>query len=120
MQYPSLRDYQNAIINQNNFNIPFFQGESLEIFLNPRGYPFMFTGGFGAIFKFRDKDKREYAFKVFTRDVPDRGERYQALNDALQSAQLSFMADFHYVPEGLRMKGEPYPAVVMEWAGGFS
>jgi len=84
MQYPSLRDYQNAIVNQSNFNIPFFQSESLEIFLNPRGYPFMFVGGFGAIFKFRDKNKREYALKVFTRDVPDRAERYQALHKTLQ------------------------------------
>jgi len=24
MQYPSLRDYQNAIVNQNNFHIPLF------------------------------------------------------------------------------------------------
>ncbi len=49
MQYPSLRDCQNAIVNQNNFNIPFFQSESLEIFLNPRGYPFMFVGGCGSL-----------------------------------------------------------------------
>ncbi|MDM8541732.1 DUF1566 domain-containing protein [Desulfococcaceae bacterium HSG9] len=118
MQYPSLRDYQNAIVNQNNFNIPFFQSESLEIFLNPRGYPFMFVGGFGAIFKFRDKNKREYAFKVFTRDVKDRAERYEALHKTLQITQFPFMADFHYVHEGFRVKGTPYPVVVMEWGRG--
>ncbi|MDM8544703.1 SUMF1/EgtB/PvdO family nonheme iron enzyme [Desulfococcaceae bacterium HSG9] len=118
MQYPSLRDYQNAIVNQNNFNIPFFQSESLEIFLNPRGYPFMFVGGFGAIFKFRDKNKREYAFKVFTRDVKDRAKRYEALHKTLQITQFPFMADFHYVHEGFTVKGVPYPVVVMEWGRG--
>ncbi|MDM8541729.1 SUMF1/EgtB/PvdO family nonheme iron enzyme [Desulfococcaceae bacterium HSG9] len=118
MQYPSLRDYQNAIVNQNNFNIPFFQSESLEIFLNPRGYPFMFVGGFGAIFKFRDKNKREYAFKVFTRDVKNRAERYEALHKTLQITQFPFMADFHYVHEGFKVKGTPYPVVVMEWGRG--
>ncbi|MDM8541733.1 SUMF1/EgtB/PvdO family nonheme iron enzyme [Desulfococcaceae bacterium HSG9] len=118
MQYPSLRDYQNTIVNQNNFNIPFFQSESLEIFLNPRGYPFMFVGGFGAIFKFRDKNKREYAFKVFTRDVKDRAERYEALHKTLQITKFPFMADFNYVHEGFKVKGEPYPVVVMEWGRG--
>jgi len=118
MQYPSLRDYQNAIINQKKFNIPFFQSESLEIFLNPRGYPFMFVGGFGAIFKFRDKNKREYAFKVFTRDVKDRAERYKALHKTLQITQFPFMADFHYVHDGFTVKGTPYPVVVMEWGRG--
>jgi len=118
MQYPSLRDYQNAIVNQKNFNIPFFQSESLEIFLNPRGYPFMFVGGFGAIFKFRDKNKREYAFKVFTRDVKDRAERYEALHKTLQITKFPFMADFHYVHEGFTVKGTPYPVVVMEWGRG--
>ena len=119
MQYPSLRDYQNAIINRNNFHIPFFQSESLEIFLNPRGYPFMYVGGFGAIFKFRDKNKREYAFKVFTRDVKDRGRRYEALHKTLQITQFPFMADFHYVHDGLTVKGAAWPAVVMEWGRGF-
>ena len=118
MQYPSLRDYQNAIVNQKNFNIPFFQSESLEIFLNPRGYPFMFVGGFGAIFKFRDKNKREYAFKVFTRDVKGRAWRYEALHKTLQITQFPFMFDFHYVHEGFKMKGVPYPVVVMEWGRG--
>jgi len=78
----------------------------------------MSVGGFGAIFKFRDKNRREYAFKVFTRDVKGRAWRYEALHKTLQITQFPFMFDFHYVHEGFKMKGAPYPVVMMEWGHG--
>ncbi|MCP4111458.1 MAG: hypothetical protein GY749_39010 [Desulfobacteraceae bacterium] len=107
-----------AVRDKNNINIPYFKSESMQMFLNRRGQPYMSVGGFGAVFRFKDKNETQYAFKVFTRDAPGRSERYQALHDTLQITRFPFMVDFQYVADGLKMGTKSYPVVVMEWGKG--
>lgn len=118
MKYPDLRTYVAAIADTGNINIPFFQSNSMQIFLNRRGKPYMSVGGFGAVFKFKDKNDNQYALKVFTRDAAGRAERYQALHDTLQITKFPFMVDFQYVHDGLTVGSNKFPVVVMEWGGG--
>ncbi|MEM7180674.1 MAG: hypothetical protein AAF518_07165 [Spirochaetota bacterium] len=120
MKYPSLREYKAAIQNVNNINIPFFKRGSIQILLNRRGQPSMSVGGFGAVFQFKDSNGNRYALKVFTRDVAQRKERYQALHDTLQITKFPFMLDFHYLQDGLQIGTNSYPVVVMEWGRGVS
>ncbi len=105
MKFPSLREYKAAISNTENINIPFFKSNTIKIFLNKRGSPYMSVGGFGAVFQFKDKNDNQYALKVFTRDAKGRAVRYKALHDTLQITKFPFMVDFHYVEKGIIVKG---------------
>ena len=107
-----------AIADTANINIPFFKSKSMQIYLNRRGQPYMSVGGFGAVFRFKDAHNLQYALKVFTRDVPGRGERYKILHDTLAITKFSFMVDFQYVADRVRVGSENYPAVIMEWGDG--
>ncbi len=118
MKYPPLRAYIAAIKAKGNIKIPFFKSKSMQIFLNRRGAPYMSVGGFGAVFRYKDKNDNQYALKVFTRDAPGRAERYQMLHDTLQITKFPFMVDFQYVQEGIKVGNSHYPVVAMEWGKG--
>ncbi len=118
MKYPPLRAYIAAIKDKGNIKIPFFKSKSMQIFLNRRGAPYMSVGGFGAVFRYKDKNDNQYGLKVFTRDAPGRAERYQILHDTLQITKFPFMVDFQYVQEGIKVGNSYYPVVAMEWGRG--
>lgn len=118
MKYPNLRAYMAAIADIKNINIPFFQSSSMQIYLNRRGVPYMSVGGFGAVFRFKDKQGRQYGLKCFTREVDGRAARYRALHDTLQITKFHFMVDFQYVEDGLKVGNNVFPVVVMEWGTG--
>lgn len=118
MEYPNLRAYMAAIADIDNLNIPFFKSSSMQMYLNRRGVPYMSVGGFGAVFRFKDKQGRQYGLKCFTREVPGRAERYKALHDTLQITKFNFMVDFQYVEDGVKVGENVYPVVVMEWGRG--
>ncbi len=118
MDFPPLRAYLAAIKDKKNIKIPFFQSKSMQIFLNRRGVPYMSVGGFGAVFRYKDKNDTQYALKVFTRDAPGRAARYKALHDTLGITKFPFMVDFQYVQEGVKVGNSHYPVVVMEWGKG--
>lgn len=118
MQFPNLRTYMAAVSDLKNINIPFFQSKSMQIYLNRRGVPYMSVGGFGVVFRFKDKQDNQFALKCFTSSAPGRAERYKALHDTLQITRFPFMVDFQYVDDGIRVGNESYPVVVMEWGRG--
>ncbi len=118
MEYPPLRAYMASMMDAANLQIPFFQSQTMKIFLNRRGAPFMSVGGFGAVFRFKDAHDRQFALKVFTRDVPGRAERYRLLHDTLAITKFPFLVDFQYVEDGIKVGKSHYPAVVMEWGRG--
>lgn len=118
MKYPALRAYKAAITDTNNINIPFFKSTTVKIFMNKRGQPFMSVGGFGAVFRLKDKNDNQYALKVFTRDIEGRAQRYTALHDTLKITRFPFMVDFHYVSDGLKVGNKFFPVVVMQWGSG--
>jgi len=107
-----------TIANLDNINIPFFKSKSMQIYLNRRGVPYMSVGGFGAVFRFKDKNNHQYALKVFTSHVKGRDKRYSALHKTLQITKFPFMVDFQYVENGLNVGKKTFPVVVMEWGQG--
>src|SRR5262249_46521865 len=59
-----------------------------------------------------------WAVKCFTREVHGLAPRYQAISDHLWQARRSFMVDFRYLEEGIRIGGQWYPVVKMRWVEG--
>jgi hypothetical protein len=109
-----------TISNLENINIPFFKSKSMQIYLNRRGVPYMSVGGFGAVFRFKDKNNHQFALKCFTSHIKGRDERYKALHDTLQITKFPFMVDFQYVENGINVGKKTFPVVVMEWGQGIT
>ena len=56
--------------------------------------------------------------KFFKHEVRDLRERYAAISQCLDQAQLGFMVDFRYLDQGVRISGVWYPIVKMRWIEG--
>jgi hypothetical protein len=84
--------------------------------------PAWLQGGAGVVFHATDGD-RDYAFKLFSKQVPRRRERYNLIHDHLERAGSAVFVDFQFADEGLCATPEGgsarwYPAVRMEWCSG--
>jgi DNA-binding NarL/FixJ family response regulator len=61
----------------------------------------------------------EYAVKVFYMPQPDRQTRYQLINNYLKSIRMPRgLVSFAYDDQGISVKGQVYPTLVMDWADG--
>jgi hypothetical protein len=87
--------------------------------LNKLGVPILYSGNFAAVFQVLGPSPRQrWAVKCFTRDVPGLQQRYQAISAHLHQADLSFMVDFHYLEQGIRIGNQWYPVLKMDWVEG--
>ncbi len=86
-----------------------------EVRKNKLGFPLGFTGGFASVYRI-EKGGRQWAVRCFTSPLPpDAAERYAAISAHLQSAGLAYTVPFSYDPHGIRVEGNLYPTVKMEW-----
>jgi hypothetical protein len=85
---------------------------------NVLGLPQPITGAFAAVFPVATETGGRYALKCFLADVPDQRARYEAISDILDGADHDAFVGFGYQPEGVRVGGEAYPLLKMEWAVG--
>ena len=65
-------------------------------------------------------DGRMWAVKCFTRPVAGLGERYAKIDEHLREARLPFAVGFRFLPEGIRVRGQWFPILKMEWVEGFT
>ncbi len=63
--------------------------------------------------------RHRWAIKCFTREVPGLQDRYTAIGKHLVRAKLPFTVEFEYLPRGIRIRGQFYPVLKMEWVDGF-
>lgn len=61
---------------------------------------------------------RRWAVRCFLRNVPDQQQRYAAISGHLRSARLPSTVGFEYLREGIRIKGDWFPILKMEWVDG--
>jgi len=117
MPWPSSTDYNEAIQNpQHCFGDPELrQGQTA---LNAMGIPWPRSGNNADVYKVVAPNAKPWAVKCFTREVHGLRERYQAISDHLQQADLPFMVRFQYLEEGIRIRGQWYPVVKMRWVEG--
>jgi HEAT repeat protein len=117
MAWPTPNDYHAAIQNPTHcFCDPeLCYGEAAA---DEFGLPLLWAGSFAAVFQVRCPLDRVWAVKCFTRPVPDRRERYQAISQHLQGQRSPFMVEFRYLEEGIRVHGHWYPIVKMRWVEG--
>lgn len=115
MAWPSHADYWSALQNPTNC----FVNAQLKagIIVNDRlGRPFLVSGNFATVGRL--KGVREFAVRCFTRPVSDQFQRYKAISQYVQGMSLPFLVHFEYLEQGIRVSGQLYPIVQMEWVEG--
>ena len=81
------------------------------------GMPVVSSGNFAAVYRITC-DNRDYAVRCFTRAVHDQEERYTQLDTFLKDTLPQSFVEFEYLERGIRVVGDWYPVVKMEWVDG--
>jgi hypothetical protein len=116
MSWPTPQDFVEAIQN------PQYAFADIELAsgvpeVNPLGLPKVISGQFACVFKVVSSG-RVWAVRCFVRDFQDNKQRYEALSKALSGAALDFTVPFHFLEKGMRIRGNWYPVIKMEWLQG--
>ena len=83
--------------------------------------PLVWSGGFARVFRVEcPQTGNTWALKCFVKESGDRQRRYREIAAHLRQAQLPFTVDFAYLEQGLRIRGEWFPAVKMQWIEGLT
>src|SRR5262249_19498749 len=117
MGWPLSQDYNEAIQSPaRNFTDPDLRrGEAA---VNALGLPMPRSGNFADVYQVRCPDGSRWAVKCFTREVPGLHQRYAATSAHLRRARLLFTVDFTYLDQGIRVGGQWFPVLKMQWVEG--
>lgn len=116
--WPSLQDYNEAIQNPTTC----FSDTDLmsgEIELNQIGLPKVATGAFASVYRVKCPNG-DFALRCFNSQIKDREERYRRTSRFICSDDLTYTVPLHYLEKGIRVQGQWFPALKMEWVEGQS
>lgn len=118
MSWPTPQDYREAIQNpQLCFQNPELQAGLPE--LDKLGLPRPISGGFASVYKIKCGET-DWAVRCFTNNVKDQKVRYDAVSSHLSSVNLPYIVPFEYLAEGIKINGNWFPVVKMQWVEGES
>jgi hypothetical protein len=118
MSWPLSQDYNEAIQDPNN-SFSDAELKTGEAVANALGIPMPRSGNFADVYEVRCPSGSRWAVKCFTRQVSGLSERYSEIGKYLRLANLPFMVDFKYLEQGIRVRGQWYPILKMQWVEGF-
>lgn len=116
MSWPTPQDYNEAIQNP---RLAFADSElqTGRPDLTPLGLPRPISGGFASVYRLQCV-KNSWAVRCFLRDFDDQQRRYSAISDQLAQASLPYTVGFTFLRQGIRIRGQWYPILKMEWVQG--
>ena len=118
---PTIEEYKDS------FRTPseYFQTLTLEAIPSKfdTNEPYFVAGGFACVFKVRDEQNKEWAFKCFLQDDPHRNERLRILSDFLQNRTENYFLNTHFYTDELwvcsQLAGDgEYATLAMPWIEG--
>lgn len=116
VSWPSPGDYSAAVQNPHHcFTDPVLARGTVTT--NRLGLPVGASGNFAVVYQVQN-GARGFAVRCFIRPVTDHQQRYAALSQHLRGFSLQTLVDFAYLPQGIRVGGQWYPIVRMEWIRG--
>jgi hypothetical protein len=114
--WPDLTDYHEALQQpRRSFSDAALQEAAIE--QDRFGMPKPATGGNAVVYKATHR-KDVWAVRCFLRPITDHAERYAAISAHLGKAKLPYATRFHYLKDGIRVRGNAFPLVKMEWVQG--
>ncbi len=118
MSWPLSQDYNEVIQDPRN-SFGDAELKTGEAVTNPLGIPLPRSGNFADVYEVRCPSGSRWAVKCFTREVAGLRERYNEISKYLRQSNLPFMVDFQYQEQGIRVRGQWYPILKMQWVEGF-
>jgi len=116
MSWPNEQEYNEAIQNpQTCFEDLELRTGKVEC--TQLGLPRPRSGNFATVYRL-DCGAKKWAVRCFRRQTQDQQERYTAINAYLHQVSLPYTVGFTYLMNGIRIRGQWYPIVKMEWADG--
>ncbi|MBI4582975.1 MAG: hypothetical protein HY717_02980 [Planctomycetes bacterium] len=116
MAWPTPQDYNEAVQNPKHaFADPELQMGRPE--LTPLDLPRPITGGFASVYRLQCA-QRNWAVRCFLRQFHDHAKRYDAISDHLARVRLPYTVGFTFLRNGIRVGGQWYPILKMEWVQG--
>ncbi len=116
MAWPAPTDFRDAVQNPENcFEVQDLAQGTASV--TRMGTPMVFSGNFACVFRL-ETPGGNVAVRCFTREVKDQQERYGHLSSYLAGVRPEFLVGFEYVERGIKVKGDWYPIVRMDWAEG--
>src|SRR5271170_1163595 len=116
MTWPLSQDYNEAVQDP-SFSFSDAELKQGQPVVNALGLPIPCSGNFADVYAIQTQ-QRKWAVKCFTRQIPGLQERYAKISQYLQKAQLPFMVDFQFLEQGVRVRGQWYPVLKMQWVEG--
>lgn len=114
--WPTPQDYNEAIQNPAAcFSDPDLKNGTVHT--NALGLPRAMTGAFASVYKVVNANK-SWAVRCFLTSRLDQKDRYKHISDFVLFDNLECTIDFHYVEEGIKVKGNWYPCLKMPWVEG--
>ena len=116
MSYPSMEQYQEAL---QNINSALTDKELAcgTIATSGLGLPLAMCGGFALTYTIKTQNSK-YAVRCFHRQSNALEERYKAISKSILSFKSSYFVKFEFQPNGVKVYGNTFPVVKMEWARG--
>lgn len=120
MKYPLRNEYNTAVRNLDKFVLDdtLKQGTPVKQTSNPN-FLRSYNGGKAIVYEIEINTKK-YALKCWVEDLGDLKNRYQEIDNYLQTVKLSYFVDFSYKEKGILVNGEKFPIIRMEWVDGIS
>lgn len=118
--WPTSQEYNEAVQNPHLcFSDKDLKGA--EAITGRTGLPKAYAGNFADVYQLQLSAQKSWAVKCFTRrPVQGLDKRYQIISDYLEQADLPFTVGFEYLPQGIRIYGQWYPIVKMDWVEGLT
>lgn len=116
MPWPTMSDYQDALQNP---RLSFCDSELMRgaPVTDRLGLPKPVTGGFASVYQV-DCTGRKWAVRCFLRYHQDLEQRYASIGKYLQDASLPYTVGFQFLRRGVKVQGQWYPVLKMEWVDG--
>jgi hypothetical protein len=114
--WPSPQDYNEAIQNL-AANSEDAQLQSGEVHATALGLPRSVTGAFASVYRVACEDT-DVAVRCFLRDISDQEARYKQISDFVQNDSLPYTVSFNFMPKGIRVGNDWFPALKMDWVEG--
>jgi hypothetical protein len=116
MAWPGDIEFQDAIQNpQHCFSDAILRSGKAE--QDQFGDLWMTQGAFANVFQIASGGRR-YAVRCFKAPVTDQKRRYQVIGDYLKRQTQDVFAGFEFQPNGIKVDGQFYPIVRMDWVNG--
>ncbi len=115
--WPSTATFRDAVQHPQDF----FQEPALkqcQPVFDKRRRVVLENGTFGVVFMLRSPSGQYKAVKCFTTRLEERAERYRAIDEHLRKSHIPAAIAFEYLPQGIRIRGTPYPILKMPWCDG--